>query len=73
MPLAAVFQLYVLPALIRYAIAWAVKHDKINLLEGELIKFGMSLKADHDLKDFPDAPPEETNVHNFTVGKKQEP
>lgn len=46
---------------------WAFKSGRINLVEEELLKFGMSLKT---YPGFPKPEPESTNEHNFTVGKK---
>lgn len=67
--LLATFKTYVLPKIIQYAVAWAVKHGMVNELEASLLKFGLSLKSSHDPEDFPQAPPEApTNNHNFTSG-----
>lgn len=58
----------VLPAILQAA----YKSGMINLVEEQLIKFGMSLKTYHETTDFPDAPKEKTNDANFTVGRKED-
>lgn len=54
---------YGLPLILQLARKWGL----INMVEAEIIKFGMSLKSDHELKDFPLSPPGKTNESNINA------
>lgn len=60
---------WIVPFLIRYVLPFilqaAYKSGLINLVEREIIKFGMSLKTYHDPDDFPLKPPRVNVNRNF--------
>lgn len=58
---------FVLPLLIQLA----VRNNLIGELTGALAKFGLSLKSDHEPKDFPSAPPATMTPNNLQAQKVQ--
>lgn len=54
---------YGLPLILQLARKWGL----INMVEAEIIKFGMSLKSYHEPEDFPLSPPGKTNESNINA------
>lgn len=63
-----VWLIEILIRLLPVLLSAARKSGMINLVEEELIKFGMSLKTYHEPEDFPLAPPGKTNESNINRG-----
>lgn len=55
---------YGLPLILQLARKWGL----INMVEAEIVKFGMSLKTYHEPDDFPLKPSGKTNESNINRG-----